>query len=191
MTGIFKSPVSGRVAVRRHNLAGDGQADLTAHGGDYKAVYAYPSEHYPYWEDTLHRRGLVPGMFGENLTTRGLFEDAVCVGDHYQIGTAILQVTQPRTPCFKLAHKFARPQFIKEFLECGKSGFYLRVIQEGELEAGDEVILLQRNPNQVTVRGLLGLTDLNEINRELAARAVTIDAIPPSWREEVAALLRN
>jgi MOSC domain-containing protein YiiM len=191
MTGIFKRPVQGRIAVRRSNLDGDAQADLTVHGGEYKAVYAYPEEHYPYWEQALHRRGLAPGMFGENLTTSGLLEKEVCVGDTYRIGSAVLQVTQPRTPCAKLAHKFARPQLLKEFLLSGKSGFYFRVVQEGDLAAGDEVILLQRDPCQVTVRNVLGLTDLKEFDPELASRALKVQALAPEWREELAALVKN
>jgi MOSC domain-containing protein YiiM len=191
MTGIFKTPVQGRIAVRRHNLDGDAQADLTVHGGEHKAVYAYAEEHYSYWEQALQRRGLAPGMFGENLTTCGLLESTVCVGDIYRIGSAVLQVTQPRTPCAKLAKKFARPQFPKEFLLSGKSGFYFRVVQEGDLATGDEVILLQRDPHQVTVRNVLGLTDLKGFDRELATRALEVEALAPEWREELAVLIKN
>jgi len=191
MTGIYKEPVAGRVRVRRHNLEGDAQADLRVHGGEHKAVYAYPFEHYAPWEQALGRNGFVPGQFGENLTTTGLLETELYVGDVLRIGSAVLQVTHPRMPCAKLAHKFARPQFIKEFLVSGRSGFYLRVVEEGELGAGDTVEIVRRDPNQVTVRALLGLTDLNEINPDLAARAVQVEALPPSWREDVAALLKN
>ena len=191
LTGIYKDPILGRVEVRGHNLAGDAQADLTVHGGEHKAVYAYPFEHYPYWESALKRSGFVPGIFGENLTTTGLLEEIVCVGDVLQIGSAVLQVTQPRTPCFKLAHKFGRPQFVKEFLLSGRSGFYLRIVKEGTVAAGDEVTVLEKDPNGVTVRELLGLVSLNEINRELAARAVRIEALPRSWRADLEALLET
>jgi MOSC domain-containing protein YiiM len=190
-TGIYKEAVAGLVRVRRHNLDGDAQADLRVHGGEYKAVYAYPSEHYLYWERALNRSGFTPGTFGENLTTSGLLEEAVCVGDILRIGSAVLQVTHPRMPCFKLAHKFARPEIIKEFLLSGRSGFYLRVVEEGELAAGDEIEFVQRDPNGVSVRGLLGLTDLGEINPELAARAFKVQALPPNWRDDVAALLNG
>jgi MOSC domain-containing protein YiiM len=191
LTGIYKEPVAGRVRVRRHNLEGDAQADLRVHGGEHKAVYAYPFEHYAHWERELGRTGFRPGMFGENLTTSGLLETEVCVGDVLRIGSSVLQVTHPRMPCAKLAHKFERPQFIKEFLVSGRSGFYLRIIEEGEVGAGDTVEWVQRDPNGVTVRALLGLTDLNEVNPALAARAVQVEALPPNWRDDVAALLRN
>jgi MOSC domain-containing protein YiiM len=190
-TGIYKEPVTGRVPVRRHNLDGDAQADLRVHGGEHKAVYAYPFEHYPQWEHELGRSGFTPGMFGENLTVSGATEEMICVGDTLRIGTAVLQVTHPRTPCFKLAHKFGRPQFIKEFLLSGRSGYYLRIVDEGELGAGDAIEFVSRDPQRVTVRGLLGLTDLKEINLDLAARAMQVEALPASWREDVAALLRN
>jgi len=191
MTGIYKEPVTGRVGVRRHSLDGDGQADLRVHGGEHKAVYAYPFEHYAQWECELGRSGFTPGMFGENLTVSGATEETVCIGDMLRIGTAVLQVTHPRTPCFKLAHKFGRPQFIKEFLLSGRSGYYLRIVEEGELGAGDAIEFVSRDPQRITVRGLLGLTDLKEINPDLAARAMRVDALPFSWREDVAALLRN
>lgn len=191
MTSIYKEPVAGRVGVRRHNLDGDGQADLRVHGGEHKAVYAYPFEHYAQWERELERSGFTPGMFGENLTVSGATEEMICIGDTLRIGTAVLQVTHPRTPCFKLAHKFGRPQFIKEFLLSGRSGYYLRIVEEGELGADDAIEFLHRDPQRVTVRGLLSLTDLKEINLDLAARAMQVEALPPSWREDVAALLRN
>jgi MOSC domain-containing protein YiiM len=123
MTGIYKEPVLGRVRVVRHNLAGDAQADLRVHGGEHKAVYAYPFEHYAHWERALGRSGFTPGLFGENLTTSGLLEDGICIGDVVRIGSTVLQVTHPRTPCSKLGHKLARPQFVKEFLTSGRSGF--------------------------------------------------------------------
>ena len=191
MTGIYKEPVAGRVRVRRHNVEGDAQADLSVHGGEYKAVYAYPFEHYAQWERDLGRSDFKPGMFGENLTISGATEDLVCIGDTLRIGTSVLQVTHPRMPCFKLAHKFGRPQFIKEFLLSGRSGYYLRIVEEGELGAGDVIEFLHRDPQRVTVRGLLGLTDLKEINLALVKRALLAEGLPPSWLEEVAALLQN
>jgi MOSC domain-containing protein YiiM len=189
MTGIFKEPWFGRVPVRRHQLDGDAQADTRVHGGEYKAVYAYPVEHYGYWAQRLGRSGFAPGMFGENLTTTGLLEDVICIGDILQVGSAVLQVTHPRMPCAKLAAKFQRPQIIKEFLTSGRSGFYLRVAHEGDVAGGDEIKLVSRDPNEVTVRALLGLTDLNESPPGLAERAMKLDALPPSWRDDVAALL--
>lgn len=191
MTGIFKEPVQGRVRARRHSLDGDVQADLKVHGGEHKAVYAYPVEHYGYWEKALGRNGFAPGAFGENLTTSGLLETDTHIGDVLRIGSAVLQVTHPRMPCAKLAHKFGRPELIKEFLLSGRTGFYLRVEEEGELGAGDDVEIVRRNPNGVTVRQLLGLTDLNEHDPDLARRAAKLEALPPSWREDVTAVLRG
>lgn len=191
MTGIYKEPVAGRLRVRRHGADGDAQADLSVHGGEFKAVYAYPFEHYALWERELSRSGFAPGTFGENLTVSGATEEMICVGDVLGIGSAVLQVTHPRTPCFKLAHKFGRQQFIKEFLTSGRSGYYLRIVEEGELGAGDIIEFIYRDPQRVTVRGLLGVTDLKEINPALAERALLAEGLPPSWREDVAALLRN
>jgi len=138
-TAIFKEPVSGRVAVRRLNLEGDAQADLTVHGGAAKAVYAYASEHYPAWREELGRPDLPWGAFGENLTLEGLVEEDVAIGDRLRIGTAELVVTQPRLPCFKLALRFERQDIGKLFMASGRSGFYLAVVREGALAAGDPV----------------------------------------------------
>ena len=191
MTGIFKEPAAGPIQVRRHALAGDEQADLKVHGGEFKAVYAYPFEHYTFWEETLDRAQFSHGMFGENLTTTGITEGTVCCGDILRIGTALLQVTHPRTPCAKLAFKFERPQMIKEFLWSGRSGFYLRVVEEGDISAGDEIEIVKRDRNRVSVRELLGITDLNEGTLEVAARALKIESIPQSWRDEVAEFLNS
>ena len=138
-TGIWKQPVDGPVRVGRLNLAGDGQADLEAHGGEHKAVYAYPLEHYAVWRRELGRDDLEPGGFGENLTVEGLLEADVHIGDQFRIGTAVLEVSQPRTPCFKLALRIGDPTLVRRFTESGRSGFYLRVITEGELAAGQPV----------------------------------------------------
>jgi len=138
-TGIFKAPVTARVAVKRLNIAGDQQADLTVHGGANKAVYAYPNEHYALWRTELPGVELPWGAFGENLTTEGLLEDSVRIGDQLRIGSTELVVTQPRMPCFKLNIRFGRPDMVKRFLRSGRSGFYLAVVQEGEVGAGDEI----------------------------------------------------
>src|ERR1700704_566606 len=134
-TGIFKDPVDGLVAVGKLNLAGDKQADLTVHGGLAKAVYAYPVEHYEYWKEELPKVSFGWGKFGENLTTRGLSEDHLFIGDQLKVGSAILMVTQPRLPCYKLALKFNRDDMIKRFLASGRSGFYLSVVLEGVVSA--------------------------------------------------------
>src|SRR5205807_2049773 len=149
-TGIFKEPVDGPVEVSKLNLFGDQQADLTVHGGAEKAVYAYPAEHYDYWRNELPHSSFSWGAFGENLTTEGLREDALYIGDRLRIGSAILMVTQPRMPCYKLALKFERDDMIKRFLMSGRSGFYFSVIEPGEVTAGSKVETLNRDPHQVT-----------------------------------------
>src|SRR5439155_24990121 len=137
LTGIFKSPVGGRVRVERPNIAGDRQADPSVHGGPNKAVYGYPSEHYAYWAKRLRRNDLGWGMFGENLTFEGLLEDSIHLGDSLRVGTAVLRVTQPRFPCTKLGIRFGQPDMVKKFQLSGHSGSYFSVFEEGELAAGD------------------------------------------------------
>lgn len=149
-TGIFKTPVNGRVMVGRLGLQGDGQADLTVHGGPQKAVYAYPSEHYEYWQKQLQTR-LKYGMFGENLTTQGLLEDSVCIGDSFRAGSVELIVTQPRFPCYKLGIKFGSMDMVKRFLASGRSGFYLAVSKEGDVAAGDLMQLINHDATSPTV----------------------------------------
>lgn len=146
-TGIYKSPVSGKVAVGEFNLAGDAQADLSVHGGYYKAVYVYPSEHYEFWREELPEMELPFGVFGENLTSEGLLEQDVFVGDRLKIGTAEFIVTQPRQPCFKLGIRFGRTDIIKRFAKSGRSGFYLAIAKQGELAAGDSVEFVSRTEN--------------------------------------------
>ncbi|MBX9952818.1 MAG: MOSC domain-containing protein [Candidatus Obscuribacterales bacterium] len=143
-TGIFKKPVSGKVKVRRLNLEGDAQADLTVHGGPDKAVYAYPLEQYDYWKTELSNSNLEWGVFGENLTVEGFDENNVCIGDRMKIGSAMFAVTQPRMPCFKLGIRFGDPTIVKRFYKSGKWGFYLSVLEEGEIETGDEIFVADR-----------------------------------------------
>jgi len=139
-TGIFKEPVAGRIPVRSLGLVGDGQADLSVHGGPAKAVYAYPSEHYPFWRQELERPDLTWGAFGENLTTEGLAERKLRIGTHLRVGSALLEVTQPRLPCYKLGIRFGRADMVRRFLASGgRSGFYLAVLEEGAVAAGDPV----------------------------------------------------
>lgn len=154
-TGIFKRPVTGRVKVRLFGLEGDGQADLTVHGGLEKAVYVYPSKHYEYWQHEL-RQALPWGMFGENITTEGLLEDEVRIGDRLRIGSAELIVTQPRFPCYKLGIKFGQMEIVRRFLESGRSGFYLAVLVEGEVAAGDSIDLLSRDENSPSIADVFG-----------------------------------
>lgn len=150
-TGIFKSPVEGRVRARFLNLDGDQQADLSVHGGKDKAVYAYPEEHYEYWRGELPGVHLPHGSFGENLTTRGLTETQVRIGDSFRVGSTLLRVTQPRMPCYKLALKFERDDMVKRFLASERSGFYLAVVEEGDLAAGDTIEPVERVPHEVAV----------------------------------------
>jgi MOSC domain-containing protein YiiM len=132
LTSIFKSPVASRVAVRRHNIEGDRQSDLTVHGGPNKAVYCYASEHYSYWREQLPDKDLsVFGAFGENLTTEGIGEADIKIGDRFRVGSAVLQVTQPRMPCFKLNVRFDSPAMVKRFWQSGRSGIYFAVVEEG------------------------------------------------------------
>ncbi len=183
-TGFFKSPVRGRVSLRGHNLEGDQQADLRVHGGPYKAVYAYPSEHYTFWQDELARPDLLAGAFGENLTTAGLSEETILIGDQFRIGSAILQVSQPRMPCFKLALRFERTDMIKKFWMSGRSGFYFSVLQEGELAAGDEIQKTADGPEKVTVGDILRLYKGEEWDGKLRQRALA-SPLKGSWKQVI------
>jgi len=150
-TAIFKEPVEGRVRIRRTGLVGDRQADPSVHGGPTKAVYAYPSEHYPLWRRELERADLPWGSFGENLTTEGLDERTLRVGDRLRVGSALLEVTQPRMPCYKLGIRFGRLDMVRRFLASGRSGFYLAVLEEGDVAAGDPIELLGTDHGLPTV----------------------------------------
>ena len=148
-TGIFKEPVGGRVMLRSLNLEGDGQADRNVHGGINKAVYAYPNEHYEYWSRELGRTDFTFGQFGENFTVSGMLEDAVRIGDVFRIGSALVEVTQPRAPCFKLGIVMGDQRFIKTFEKSGKTGFYFRVLREGIIHVGDEIRRPSQSPYQL------------------------------------------
>src|SRR5258708_8314180 len=156
-TGIFKKAVAGRIALRTLNLDGDGQADLSVHGGRYKAVYGYPSEHSGYWRQELPEVDLPWGAFGENFTTEGLVEDELHVGDRFRIGSAVVMVRQPRMPCYKLAAKLQRDDMIERFLRSGRSGFYFSVEQEGEVGEGDSFELISQEGEGVTIADMNGL----------------------------------
>jgi MOSC domain-containing protein YiiM len=182
-TGIYKTPVKGRRMLRTLNLDGDRQADLTVHGGIYKAAYAYPSEHYGYWRDELPDMELPFGMFGENFTTEGPDESSVNIGDRFRLGSAEVRVTQPRMPCYKLGIKFGRSDILKRFLVSGRTGFYFSVQQEGEVGAGDEIELIGRDENNVTVADIVRLYARDKDDVETLRRAVALEALPESWRE--------
>ena len=182
-TGIFKQPVSGPVQLRTLNLDGDRQADLTVHGGPYKAVYAYPSEHYDYWRRELPGTDLPWGMFGENFTTTGLSEDELHIGDRLQIGSAVLLVRQPRMPCYKLAAKFQRDDMIERFLHSGRSGFYFSVEQEGEVAAGDSLEFLSHDSGGITIAEMNRLFVKDKYDHNLLQKAKNTSALPEDWRE--------
>ena len=182
-TGIFKKPVSGRLALRKLNLDGDQQADLSVHGGPFKAVYAYPSEHYTYWKHDLPASELPWAAFGENLTTEGLTEDELHVGDRFRIGSAAVMVRQPRMPCYKLAAKFQRDDIVEKFLYSGRSGFYFSVEQEGEVGAGDSFELISRNNAGITIAEMNKLFVREKYNRDLLQKAIATAELPDSWRE--------
>ena len=183
LTGIFKHPVDGRVGVQNEHLDGDGQGDLSVHGGAQKAVYAYPSEHYEYWQDTLGKT-LNWGAFGENLTTSGLLESEVRIGDQYRIGTAVLVVTSPRQPCFKLAMRLADADTVSLVRASGRSGFYLKVIEVGNLGHGDAVERVRQSRHAVSV------ADVNRVlrdpsQRQLLDRVLSVPDLSGSQRKHL------
>jgi MOSC domain-containing protein YiiM len=182
-TGIFKEPVHGPVMLRTLNLDGDRQADLSVHGGISKAVYGYPVEHYDFWRNELPDMKLPYGMFGENLTTAGLLETALNVGDRFRIGEAELMVTEPRMPCYKLGIKFGRTDIIKRFLQSRRTGFYFAVTKEGVVTAGDEFELLSRDANQITIADITRLYAFEKDDLETLRRVVTLEALSESWRK--------
>jgi MOSC domain-containing protein YiiM len=177
-TAIFKEPVAGAAAIRELNLDGDQQADLTVHGGLEKAVYAYPAEHYQYWRDQLSDASLSWGAFGENLTILGLREDTVHIGDLLKVGCAVLRVTQPRMPCYKLQLRFNRDDMIKRFLVSGRSGFYFSVANPGDVAAGSRVEILDRDPGGVAVADIVSLYLGQKRDPELLLRAMNATSLP-------------
>ncbi|MGE3138875.1 MAG: MOSC domain-containing protein [Thermoleophilia bacterium] len=182
LTGIVKEPVGGRVAAGPTGLAGDGQADLTVHGGEDKAVYAYPLEHYAHWEVALGRDDLSPGRFGENLTVEGVTEDEVGIGDLLRTGDTLFEVSQPRIPCFKLGMRMGDPGFLKPFLRSGRVGFYLRVIEPGTVGAGDDLVRERTAEGSMTVREVAALL-LDDARPDDLDRGAALGALPLSWRE--------
>ena len=188
VTGIYKTALEGPVWLGALNLAGDGQGDLKNHGGQYQAVYCYPQEHYAYWSERLGRADFAPGQFGENFTTLGLLEDEVCVGDKLRIGAALIQVTQPRVPCYKLADKMGIRGFDKIFLQANRSGFYAQVLEEGEVAAGDSIERVSRDPVGMTVAEVNAALLLDK-NPAAAERALRLSALSPEWRGRFEKLL--
>jgi MOSC domain-containing protein YiiM len=185
-TAIYKEPVHSRVALRRLNLDGDRQADLTVHGGEYKAVYCYPVVHYEYWKRELPGRELPLGIFGENFTLDGLLEESVHLGDQFSVGSAEVVVTQPRLPCYKLGIRFEADDMVKRFFVSSRTGFYLAVTREGEVGAGDEIVVISREPTGVPVSEITRLYAAKRYGDADVAwvrRALRVAALPESWKE--------
>jgi MOSC domain-containing protein YiiM len=184
LTSIYKYPVAGPILLRPDNFAGDQQADLTVHGGPEKAVYVYPAAYYDEWRSELSGTDLPWGMFGENLTMAGVSDATVYIGDRYRIGSAEVVVTQPRLPCYKLGLRFGRESFLKQFLQSGRTGYYLAVERAGQIVVGDTVTLLSREAHQVTVADVVRLYVKDRYDIEGLRRAVTAMKLPEWWREE-------
>ena len=182
-TGIFKTPVSGQVNVRTLNLEGDGQADLSVHGGETKAVYVYPSEHYEFWRAELPETALPWGMFGENLSTQGLAEEEVQIGDEFRIGTVRLRATEPRVPCYKLGIRFERSDIVKRFLKSERTGFYFSVLREGRVQEGELIERVRQRSHSVSVADVARLYASDRENIELLRRVVAVDALGDGWRQ--------
>ena len=181
-TGIFKEPVAGRMMLRALNLDGDRQADLSVHGGPSKAVYVYPSEHYDYWKHEVPQMQLPWGMFGENFTSAGLFESELNIGDKFRMGSAVVRVTEPRMPYYKLGIKFGRSDIVKRFLASERTGFYFAVLQEGEVGVGDPIELIERSKDNLRVSNVTALYTHEKHNVGLLRRAIDVAALPESWR---------
>jgi MOSC domain-containing protein YiiM len=186
LTGIFKSPVPGPVMLRRLNLDGDRQADLEVHGGRDKAVYAYASEHYDFWRKEFPKMELPWGMFGENFTTEGLREDSTNIGDQFRIGEALVAVTQPRMPCFKLAIRFGRDDIVKRFLASGRSGIYFAVLEQGLVDTGDKIERVHEDENRITVADINRIIVHASDNVALLRRAASLEKLAPSMRDHFA-----
>jgi len=190
-TAIWKNPVRGRCRVARLNIEGDGQADLTAHGGEQRAVFAYQIESYRHWEKELKRTGFVYGQFGENFTMEGLPDDDVCIGDRYQIGSALFEVTQPRVTCYRIGIRMNEPHMPALLTSNGRPGFYFRVLQEGEVGAGDEIVKVGEADTRMTVAEINALLYLPDHARDRLESALRIEALSPGWRGSFEALLRS
>jgi len=182
-TGIFKEPVESRVMLRATNLDGDGQADLIGHGGRHKAAYVYSKENYQYWAMELGRTDFAAaGQFGENFTTEGMTDDIIAVGDVFRIGDALVEVTQPRVPCFKLGIRMGIEGFQKQFAAGLRVGFYVRVLEEGDVGAGDAIAKQGEAPVHMTIRDMMNLLYFEPDNIADAKRALEIEALSPGWR---------
>ena len=188
-TGVWKDPVQGRRIVRRLNIEGDGQGDLAGHGGEHRAVMVYQIDSYRYWENQLGRNNFTFGQFGENFTVKGMADDEVCVGDRYRIGSAQFEVTQPRVTCYRVGIRMDEPQMAALLVSHHRPGFYLRVLEEGEVAAGDEILKVADGPERVTVAGIDALLYLPGHARDLLERSLRIPALSQGWKGSLQALL--
>lgn len=190
-TAIWKNPVSGRCHVSRLNLEGDGQGDLAGHGGEQRAVFVYQIESYHYWQDQLKRTDFVAGQFGENFTIEGLPDDEVCIGDRYRIGNAVFAITQPRVTCYRVGIRMNEPRMPALLTSSGRPGFYFRVLQEGDVGAGDEIVKTGEAKERMTVAEINGLLYSPNHPRDRLERALQIEALSPGWRASFEALLQS
>jgi ferredoxin-NADP reductase/MOSC domain-containing protein YiiM len=188
-TAIWKQPVQGRVAIRRLNIAGDGQGDLAGHGGEHRAVMVYQIDAYRYWETQLGRKDFSFGQFGENFTVDGLADDEVCVGDQYRIGSALFEISQPRVTCYRVGIRMAEPAMASLLVSHHRPGFYFRVLEEGEAGAGDEVVKVADGPEGVPVADIDALLYLPNPSREQLERSLRVPALSPGWKASLKALL--
>src|SRR4051812_10372829 len=190
-TAIWKQPVQGRIAVRRLNLEGDGQGDIAGHGGEHRAVLVYQMSAYAYWEAQLRRNDFSFGQFGENFTVAGLSDDEVCIGDRYRIGSALFEVTQPRVTCYRLGVRMGEPAMAALLVSHHRPGFYLRVLEEGEVGAGDEIAKVAEGPEHLSVAEVDGLLYLPNAAREPLERSLRVPALSRGWKTSFAALLEQ
>src|SRR5215475_7500360 len=190
-TGIWKDPLRGRCRAGRLNLEGDGQGDLAGHGGEQRAVFVYQIESYRYWQEQLKRSDFVHGQFGENFTIEGLPDDNVCIGDRYQIGGALFEVTQPRVTCYRVGIRMNETRMPALLTSSGRPGFYFRVLQEGEVQAGDEIMRVGEAEERMTVTQVNALLYSPNHAREGLERALRIKALSPGWRWSFEELLRS
>src|ERR1700753_2897764 len=189
-TGIWKDPVAGRCKVRRLNLDGDGQGDLAGHGGEQRAVYVYQIESHRHWEEQ-RKTTFVLGQFGENFTVEELPDDIVCIGDRYQIGSALFEVTQPRVTCYRLGIRTDEPRMAAMLTSSGRPGFYFRVLREGEGGAGDEIVKVGEAKERMTVAEINALLYSSNHPRDRLERVLRIEALSPGWRWSFEALLQS
>jgi MOSC domain-containing protein YiiM len=190
-TAVWKTPVQGRRMVRRLNIDGDGQGDLAGHGGEHRAVFVYQMASYDYWREHLGRGDLACGQFAENFTVEGLPDDAVCIGDRFRIGAALFEVTQPRVTCYRIGIRMNEPRMPALLTAHGRPGFYLRVLEEGEVEAGDEIVQVETGPERMTVAEANALLYMPGHPRNELEKALRIPALSPGWRDSFRALLES